>query len=299
MNKIPFGKPPLTYLQQIEQLEKRGLLIEDRTKTARLLESISYYRMSGYWYPLLEDKAGHVFKKGAAFGDAFKLYCFDRKLRQLVLSELEKIEVAIRAKMIYVLSHRHGPFWFSDPSLFKNVARHAESVKKIREEYSRSDEEFIKSFRDRYSDPLPPSWISIEATSFGTLSMLFGNLSQRTERIAIASHFGLADAVFETWLHGMVYLRNVCAHHSRLWNRSMDIRPKFPKKTDRPWIGTQGVKNNKTYFMLAVIRYLSQAVDTRPSFPLKLKALLSHYGNVDVAAMNFPDNWEDEPLWRE
>lgn len=298
MSKVPFRKPPLTYSQQLQQLKDRGLLIENEEKTLHLLTSVSYYRISGYWYPLLQDKQNHIFKKGATFEKAFKLYCFDRELRKLVLSELEKIEIAIRAKMIYVLSHKHGAFWFTNPALFKNPVKHADSITKIGQEYSRSDEEFIKAFSNKYSDSLPPAWISIEVTSFGTLSMLYGNLLPGKEKRTIANHFGVSDSVFETWLHSIVYLRNICAHHSRLWNRSMSIRPQVPRKTTNPWIDMTNVQNNKTYFMLSMICYLLQTVNPKSTFSSRLKTLMDSYDNVDPNAMNFPANWKSEILWQ-
>ena len=175
MSKIPFNKPPLTYSQQLQKLKERGLIINNEKKTLHILESVSYYRLSGYWYPLLQDKKNRIFKENADFETAFKLYCFDRELRKLVLAELEKIEIAIRAKMIYVLSIQYGAFWFSNPKLFSNPVKHAASITKIGQEYARSDEEFIKAFANHYTDPLPPSWISIEITSFGTLSKLYSN----------------------------------------------------------------------------------------------------------------------------
>lgn len=298
MSKVPFNKPPLTYSQQVQQLKDRGLLINNEQKALHLLESVSYYRLSGYWYPLLQDKQNHIFKQGAEFETAFKLYCFDRELRKLVLAELEKIEIAIRAKMIYVLSHKYGAFWFSDPTIFKNPVKHADSITKIGQEYARSDEEFIKAFADKYSDPLPPSWISIEITSFGTLSMLYSNLLPGKEKREIAHHFGVSDSVFQTWLHSIVYLRNICAHHSRLWNRSMSIRPQFPRKTTKQWVDMSNVQNNKSYFMLSMILYLLQTVNPKTTFSSRLKALLNKYNNVDTKAMNFPVNWENEPLWK-
>src|SRR5690242_10786820 len=129
MPKVTFSKPPLTYSDQYNQLISRGLTIPNKEKALHLLESISYYRLSAYLYPLLDgDKTKHVFKKDADFEIAFKLYCFDRHLRKLVVAELEKIEVAVRAKMVYVLSVSYGPFWFKDATLFKNTVDHARSL---------------------------------------------------------------------------------------------------------------------------------------------------------------------------
>lgn len=90
MARIPFSKSPLTYRQQLEQLQSRGMLISNESKALHLLEHISYYRLSGYWYPLLADKSSHIFKPDAAFDTAFQLYFFDKELRKVVLSNAKK-----------------------------------------------------------------------------------------------------------------------------------------------------------------------------------------------------------------
>lgn len=223
MSKINYNKPPLSYTDQIIQLKQRGLIISNEPKALHLLENISYYRLSGYWFPLLADKFAHQFKPNSTIETAFNLYCFDRELRQLMLAETEKIEVAIRAKLSYVFSHANGPFWFQNPTNFTNPGKHATSFAKIEEEFQRSDEEFIHAFKAKYNNPIPPSWMTLEITSFGTLSILYKNLRPTHQKREIAHYFGLPDKVFETWIHSIVYLRNVCAHHTRLWNRAMKI----------------------------------------------------------------------------
>lgn len=298
MSKVPYAKISLTYSDQLKQLKSRGLKFESDEKAIFLLENISYYRLSGYWYPLLADKKNHKFKPDATFNTAFKLYCFDRELRQLVLAELEKIEVAIRSKMTYVLSHKHGPFWFQQPALFSNPVSHANALSKIGEEFKRSDEDFIVAFRSKYSDPLPPSWMTTEITSFGALSMLYKNLKPGREKRDIANHFGLSDSVFETWVHSIVYLRNVCAHHTRLWNRAMSIRPQIPRSPHKPWLQQPITTNNRTYFILSMINYLLQTVNPKNTFRVRFKSLLAKYSNVDVKALGFPLNWETEILWK-
>lgn len=299
MSKVPYTKPVLSYTDQLNQLKQRGLNVEDEAKASHLLEVISYYRLSGYWYPLLADKKNHQFKPDATFNTAFKLYCFDRELRQMVLAELEKIEVAIRAKMTHVLSQKHGAFWFKESAIFSDPLKHANALSKIGEEFNRSDEDFIKAFKAKYSDPWPPSWMTSEITSFGSLSMLYKNLKPGKEKRDVAHYFGLSDSVFETWLHSIVYLRNVCAHHTRLWNRAMSIRPQAPRSPRKPWLNNVNVSNNRTYFILSMINYLLQTVNPKNTFRLRFKNLLNKYPNVDFKALGFPENWEQEPLWKQ
>jgi abortive infection bacteriophage resistance protein len=297
MQKSSYSKNPLTYIEQLDQLKKRGLIVESDKKALFILEAISYYRLSGYWYPLLEDKQKHIFKKTATFNTAFDIYCFDKDLRKLVLNELEKIEVAIRAKMIYILSHKYGPFWFQDLTIFKNPVEHSNTITNINKEFIRSDEEFIRAFKNKYIEPLPPSWIILEIASFGSLSRLYQNLSPSREKRDIAHHFGFADGVFQTWLHSIVYLRNVCAHHSRLWNRVLQITPQNPRKPHFDWINDENVAINKTYFMLCIVKYLLNVVNPRNRFKEKVIELLNKYKNISPKAIGFSDNWESEILW--
>jgi len=297
MAKIPYNKPALTYSEQIAQLQERGLEIVNTARANHLLESISYYRLSGYWYPMLIDKTNHRFKPNSTFQNSFDIYCFDRKLRILVLRELEKIEVSIRAKMIYVLSHQHGAFWYRDASLFSNIYKHTHSINSLESECNRSDEEFIGAFKDKYLDSLPPSWMMLEITSFGTLSFLFSNLKPGRTKREISNYFGVNHKTLASWMHSIVYLRNVCAHHSRLWNRVMSIQPIIPNSIYKTWLNDDEVSNNKPYYMLSIILFLMQTIYTNNTIADRFKALLNEYPNIDVRAMGFPDSWNDEPLW--
>ena len=304
MPKVPYTKAALRYVAQLQQLKDRGLIIENDSKALHLLENISYYRLSGYWYPMLaEPKTAHAFKSGSTFNNAFKLYCFDRELRKLILGELEKIEVAIRAKLIYELSHLNGPFWYTNSALFNNTGLHATTVDKINTEYNRSDEKFIVDFKQKYQDPMPPSWIMLEVTSFGSLSMLYKNLKHG--RRQIANYFGLDDSTFQSWFHSIVYLRNVCAHHSRLWSRVMRISPAIPVNPRFNFLintiiqdpTTGKPNNNRTYFFLSMIIYLLNNINPNHTFKHKLLGLLQAYPMIDVKAMGFPVGWETENIW--
>jgi abortive infection bacteriophage resistance protein len=298
MATTPFHKVPLTYDAQLQLLVDRGLIIDNKAKALFLLENISYFRLSGYWFPLLADKPNHVFKTGGTFNAAFQLYCFDKELRKLLLSELEKIEVAVRAKMIYILSHEHGPFWFQNPGLFRNPGKHENLLSKISDEYSRSDEEFIEAFRRNYSDPLPPSWMILEITSFGTLSQLYSLLNPGRNKRDIANHFGLPDTVFSSWLHSIVYLRNVCAHHARLWNRVLSISPQSPHNPRKPWLAQTVISNRRTYYVLCMVKYLLSTVNPSNSLTVKLETLFNKYPSVDFRAMGFTPDWRTESLWK-
>lgn len=309
MPKVPYTKPALSFQDQLQQLKNRGLVIENDPKAIFLLENISYYRLSAYWYPLLrEPKSSHQFKPGSSFDQSFQLYCFDKELRKLVSSELEKIEVAIRAKMIYVLAHQYGPFWINEHNLFSDQKRYFKTVNKLKDEYEGSREDFILAFKSTYSNPLPPSWMILEISSFGSLSNLYQNFKPGKSKRLIAKHFGLDDEPFSSWLHSIVYIRNICAHHSRLWNKTLSISPALPVKPKLQWLtvtttidnrsGKVLAINKRTYYILSMIIYLLQTVNPTNTFKEKIFKLLSKYNIVDPAAMGFPPDWKDQLIWQ-
>jgi abortive infection bacteriophage resistance protein len=267
---VPYSKPFLSYEGQITQLKSRGLKIENEEKALHILQNVGYFRLSGYWYPLLETpKNKHKFKSDSVFETVFKLYCFDNELRKLVFSEITKIEIAIRTKMIHVLSEGNSPFWHTDYSLFNERKVHDEIIKYFKEIYSKSDEQFIKSFKKNYTDSIPPCWMILEIASFGKLSRMYSNLKPSVEKRAVANYFRLDENIFASWLHALVYTRNICAHNTRLWNRIMSI-----------------------------IRYLLLTINPQSTFNVKVINILKKYPMIDKKALGFPDTWDKEDLWK-
>ena len=295
--KISYSKQLISFTDQITLLKQRGMVLGNETKALHLLQNISYYRLSGYWHPLLADKQRHIFKPGSTFEAAYNIYKFDSELRKLIIAELEKIEVAVRTQTAYILSTQYHAHWFEDSSLFSNPVRHTKVLAKIEEEYNRSDEEFITAFKAKYSDHFPPSWMTMEIASFGTLSILYGNLQPGRAKRSIAAYFGLPDTVFASWLHCIVYVRNICAHHSRLWNKILSIRPLMPRSPRNTFIALPASGTQQTYFVLSMIIYLLNTVNPNHSFISRFKELLNRYPSIDVRAMGFPINWENEKPW--
>ena len=274
------------------------MVIEDEDKALHLLGKISYYRMSGYWYPLYRADVEHQFKEGASFNVAFDWYCFDKNLRKLISCELEKIEIAIRASIIHILSGYFGPFWVEDPLLFPKQEGFAEIHGNVVKEYGRCDEKFIESFKNKYSNLLPPGWMLMEITSFGTLSTMYKYLKPGKSKIEIAESFGLDTTTFESWLHTMVYVRNICAHHNRLWNRVLSIRPIKLLKPQKQWLVNKDTSNSRIFYFASIIVYLLNTVNPNHQFKAKFLELIRSQQNLDYNRMGFPDGWQDEPLWR-
>jgi abortive infection bacteriophage resistance protein len=226
----------------------------------------------------------------------------------MLYGELEKIEVAIRAKMIYTLSHLYGAFWYTNVNLFSNNNKHANTLASLNKEYTRSNEDFLLAFRANYTDPMPPSWMMLEASSFGNLSNLYSNLRPGKAKRSIANHFGLDETTFASWIHSIGYIRNMCAHHSRLWNKKLSIPAAIPTTPANDFlIVTQNINsitnaielvNNKTYYILSMMIYLLNIINPKNKFKKNFFLLLKKYPHADIGAMGFTSSWKDELIWK-
>lgn len=112
MALIPFTKQAISYNDQLSHLEQLGLIIKDKKKALNYLETVGYYRLRGYMVPFFESPSIHKYKQGITFENILDLYKFDRELRILVFSAIEKIEVAVRCQLVYNYSmDLNNPFW--------------------------------------------------------------------------------------------------------------------------------------------------------------------------------------------
>ena len=315
-----FNKPPLTYEKQVELLLSRGLIVTDRKRAERHLANISYYRLSAYMLPYKKKEDGIIidaFKEGTTWDDIYYLYVFYRKLRLLVFDAIERLEVAIRTQIIYQLSHKYGSHWQDNAHIFNpprevtlrdgrtiTIDVYREIQSHIKEQlHSNRAEVFIQHYHNKYGTPEnPPSWMSVEIMYFNHLSKICTGLKNRADINGIASYFALPPKTFCSWLHTMNYVRNICAHHSRLWNRDLNIVPEklsFSKRL--VWISNPDTaKRSKTYYFFCMITYMLQVANPTSQFKSKLKELLEEYKNVIILdSMGFPQGWEEEKMWED
>ena len=212
--------------------------IENQENAKKILLWNNYYRVSGYaiHFEIFKDRRKtHKFKKEASFNKVIDLLQFDSQLRQLILRHIEILEIAFRSRFCYEMAMNTGDsHWHLDTTLFTSSDRwqHSEFIRICEQEAKRSHEIFIKSYQDKYSNPPEPaSWIMTEIVSFGRWSKLYSNLKERGHKKLISNAFDVSPREMESWIHGLSLVRNLCAHHSRIWNRnfttSLEIRSSF------------------------------------------------------------------------
>ena len=295
-----YSKPALTLADIIERLKSNGLDIHDESEALRKLGVVSYFRIAAYLRPMEDDKETHHFKLGSTLENAFALYEFDTKLRQLIFAAIQEIEIALRAKVIQHFSLAYGPFWFMDVNLSANERLFAQNLSAIDRELERSREDFIKAHFKKYIKPaFPPAWKTLELASLGTLSKLYYNFSDKKVKKAIAREFNLPNhEILESWMRSIASLRNCCAHHARIWNRSLSATPQMTGKIRGNWINHTDIDSNRLYAVLCCTAYWMESINGKSHFVSGLKNLIAKYPMVDVAARGFPVGWENEPLWK-
>lgn len=289
--KMEYQKPPLTFDQQLDLLISRGLEINDRASALAYVRNISYYRLSAYFLPF--KKSDEKFRSGVDFKDVINLYAFDQKLRSLVLEAIEPIEIALRTQLIYQLSHTYGAFGYLEPDTFSERFKHTQWLEHLTQSINDSTEIFISHYRGKYiKNSHLPLWMALEVLSFGGLSRLFRGL-QGTDQQVIAAQYDIRDIVLSSWFHTFVYARNLCAHHARLWNRTLTFKPKLPERLPM-W---QGMRNDRLYSLLAIIQYLISRINPHSNWKDRLIALLNDNSTVSLVTMGFPDDWNKRALW--
>ena len=300
---MDYNKQAVSITDQVALLRERGLTIGDEAAAIRHLNIIGYYRLAGYLLPFQSDKRRHLYKPGSRFETALELYRFDQKLRVLAFDVIERIEVSVRTQLIYTMSMNHSPWWFEDASLFASPEDHAEALASIDTELARSHEDFIVDHKARYGTDArrPPAWKTLEIVTFGTLSRLYGNIRKElVGRDAIAAFFLVPPRQYLSgWLQSITQVRNVCAHHARLWNRTIAAAPKRIKRPPPAlyYAPIPQLAQHKLYPALCCMNHLLFTISPGYGMGVRLQELFAAHPNVDPTAMGFPVNWQTETIW--
>ena len=282
-------------------MTSRGLLVKDKEIALHYLTHIGYYRLSGYALPLQIRGVGedrHNFKLDTTFEHILELYVFDRKLRLLVMDAIERIEISVRAALSNTIADRHGAHWYMNRSLFKQWFNHDKFIAGVKEQIGHNPSNdkrrdiHIEHYYQTYSTPdMPPSWMIFESISFGTISLACKHLDCR-EFLDVCNSFSLKPTIFISWLHSLNYIRNICAHHGRLWNRESRIKPSIANNFKNDL-----TPNDRLYAQLIVMQIMLAKIAPENHWAQKLDALLAEHPTIPLTSMGFPEDWQSKDIW--
>lgn len=294
-----------TYNEQVDILVRRGMDIGDRDEAVFLLQQVSYYRLSGYCYPFREFKnssRADTFFPGTRLRDVVDLYRFDSRLRTATFTALTPIELAIRAH----LGHELGCL---DPLIHLNPHKLGVKVRTPKEkkyngwrrryehELKSSREDFVKHHKQKYGGKLPV-WAATEIMDWGSLTYLY-EFSPRSVQDAISSRCGLNAPQLHSWLKALNIVRNICAHHGRLFNRVHTISPKLPAQGTHADLDCINTDWKRTFGQLTLVQLLLDRlnVGNKKLLPTVVQSF-PEVQIVPISHMGAPDNWQTaSKLW--
>ncbi len=322
-----YSKPALTVDLQADQLISRGL-VANRDELIERLTVVNYYRLSGYLYPFREiDPQGNrldTFIPGTKFDVIWRRYNFDRRLRILLLDAIERIEVAVRTRLVYHFVQTNGGFGHLDEKnlphfkkipFLKRLKRDLKSLAKfkglkqsdhqswlasLKQEQSRSGDKFVKHFQETYGDEHDylPLWMACELMTCGTTLRLMNGVEKTVIR-QIATDFGFPDQQLLSWTKALFALRNACAHHSRIWNRGFGVKPSIPGKNKNPqWHTEPKFDNQRVGFMLTVSYLWLGKISATSQWRKRLFDLFDEYPEIQLGEMGLPSDWRNHTLWQ-
>lgn len=295
---MKYSKKPFTIDDHINILKERKLIISSEERAIKYLNSIGYFRITGYMYHL-QNSTTNEFRDGVTFDSIINLYKFDKKLRAIIIEYLERIEVALRAKMTNQYSLEYGFFWYRDDSLYADKDTHELINGEIEKSFENPQENFLRSFKFKYtSETHPPSNMALEILTLGKLSRLFKGLNNDQIKSNISSEFNLPPTTLSSWFIYLTNVRNVCAHHSRLWNKKITAdRPSIPTRQKFKFHGEITDDFNTTmYGIISMIYRLLNSFNKENMFIEKIEALIEEY-SVDTSLMGFPEKWKKTATW--
>jgi abortive infection bacteriophage resistance protein len=301
-----FSKPPLSIEAQLAKLTGRGLIVSNPKEAAERLASIGYYRLSGYALAFqdcaTEDKP---FKSGTTWDDLIGLYTFDRELRGMIAEALERIETSFRTTLNLHMCLTYGAHWYMDGMHFDpsfkhdSFLRHIETEMHIPENGKTPEkvhaEVFINHYYKKYGDPyLPPCWMICEVLSLGRWSVVYENLQRSSDRQAIADAFGYDQRLFGQWMRSLTYVRNICAHHLRLWNRKLVIKSPIPRKHSAIIPTDSG---DRVFSVIVVLFDWLKLKEPKTQWHFRLADILESHSSVKLKDMGFPALWRQNDFW--
>lgn len=259
--------------------------IENEEHAANALTHVGYYHLSAYFknFQYIDDN----FIESTTFTDIMDLYAFDKRLVLLFFDAIERIEISLRSTLTNVMTQVCGTFWYLQRSIFLDRFDHGEELQFLKERVEKASkkEGFLQHYLGKYDDALPPSWILMEILAFGEVLSLYQSLL-RPHRKSIALFYGVDERVLISWLRGLLDIRNICAHHERLWNR----RVRTPITPSDPALLALPDDSNKMYSYILITSFLLKRISPTSSWFERISEQLQHHPEF-LHSMGCPKDW--------
>lgn len=268
----------------VSLLDSRGLSFEN-TEVRDFLERVNYYRFSGYAreFQIAPTYGDNRFMPGTTFNQIKTLMTSDAELRHLLLTQLEVVEISIRARLAHELGREHGSSaFYLNVDAYVDIHNKPELiVEGISRDLSRSNSRMIAHYADtsshiatgsfsRYRDV--PIWVAVEVLSFGRITNMLTYLKDFQPAKRVAESMNVQWAPFTSVVHSLSVLRNACAHWMQLWQRALDIQCPVQKK-----LKPRGIRftPNSVYAAIIMLNHYREKIDGDTRIAENIEQLLA------------------------
>ncbi|MEW9299442.1 MULTISPECIES: Abi family protein [Acetobacter] len=232
---IPYCKPHLNSAGIVAHLASLGLIINNSSYAQRQIELLGYHRLRIYFLSRRDLTAhGKPFYPNVTFEHVISLYNDDRKIRSITFDAIGVFELLFRNAFSEKISALYGSHPYMNDCLYRHPDKKLPSLQFFTSTYLKSKDQRAKHYLETYEPFLPPIWILKEFFTFGQSINIFQALSDSIQR-DVAIFFGISERkVFESWLKCLLDLRNACAHHDRIFNKTFSKNPRLLRRANVP-----------------------------------------------------------------
>lgn len=279
-------KPATTFDEQLNKIKERGCTVADDIWAKDILKQINYYRLTAYFLPYKEPD--ETYAKGTTFNNMYRTYEFDRKLRHLLFSTIEEIEIMLRAQLSYYHAHKYGALGYEDENNFNKRHNHEKFMSQVEDDIEHNKNKLAVKHHNEFYGGKFPIWVVIELFTIGQLSFFYSDMIRADKKEIAKKLYQTTDTNMESWLKCLTELRNNCAHYSRLYNASLISVPATPK-------GFPYTLNKRIFDYILVLKFLYyDPIKWKNEFMTGLEALINEYDtSIELERIGFPENWKE------
>lgn len=279
-------KKVTTYDEQLTILQDRGTLVSDEVFCKEKLAEINYYRLTAYFLPFRQQDGTYI--EGTSFHTVYRLYEFDRKLRSILFSAVEEIEVYLRAKFAYFHAHKYGPLGYMDPETFSGKHEPDKFLETFEREIKNNSRVlFVQHHIEQYDGQFPV-WVAVELFTMGMISRFYADLKTPDQKKLAKTLYSTSPRNMVSWLRCITDLRNICAHYGRLYYRVFSACPAGFEISE--------AAKRRLWGVFLAVRMLYSGRDKWNSEILPaISALFEEYhSEINLYHIAFPEDWGEQ-----
>ncbi len=279
-------KPATTFDEQMNLLRQRNCLINNEDFCKQVLQQINYYHFSAYFLPFRTANGSYM--EGTNFHRVYRIYEFDRKIRQVLFSAIEQVELYLRTQLAYFHAHKYGPLGYMDTSNYGGKHNHQRFQKLFNDEVNYNKKVlFVKHHLEKYEGNFP-IWVATELFTFGMLSYFYGDMKTADKKEIAKSLYETTYRNLDSWLRCCTDLRNICAHYGRLYYRIFSATPVTPD-------GFPIRLGRRLFDNIEMLKFLYPDCNRWNNEILSsIIALINEYSeDIELRHIGFPTDWEE------